>query len=187
MSDPDEFELKLKVWARIQDGTASPEDHSLAVSWGEQSRADYFATASLHDQWMMQHGEGILKCWPFPANQHTNSDYPLEQILLFAVMYGKSEIENGCLDQFFGNHTGDFAPETADGLELLGARAASKIIRQAMLLFGDSFPRERMTRQEMLPALALELSSLSDAFFVALPSEKEFGNACDELLKRSLT
>ena len=111
MSDPGEFELKLKVWARIQDGTASPEEHSLAMSWGEQSRADYFATASLHHKWMMQHGEEILKCWPFPANQNANADYPLEQILLFAVKYGKSDIENGCLDQFFGNHTGDFAPE----------------------------------------------------------------------------
>ena len=126
VSDNEESRLKREVWARIQSGTASPEDHALALALGEQYRLDSLNSASPLEKWMMTVGEEIMNAWPFPAIVSSNELFSYEHILLFAVLYGKSDIENGLLRQFFENHTGDFAPETADGLAMVNATAASR-------------------------------------------------------------
>ncbi len=43
---------------------------------------------------MMERGEEILESWPFPLTS-SQSDCPREQILLFATLYGSSDIQNG--------------------------------------------------------------------------------------------
>ena len=185
MRDGEEFEQKLAVLARIQNGSASPADHALAMAWGEQYRLDSLNSASPLDKWMMTVGGEIMGAWPFPATEGSNEKFTYEQILLFAVLYGKSDIENGLLEQFFGNHTGDFAPETADGLEMVKALATSVVIREAMALFGNSYPRDRTARCEMVPALRNELAELSNSFFNSLPPEADFTAACEELMLKS--
>ncbi|MFN7844392.1 MAG: DUF4375 domain-containing protein [Pirellula sp.] len=185
MSENHDFNFKLAVWDRIEKGTATQEDHNLAFKWGEEHLAGSRKRATPLDKWMTQRGEEILEAWPFPVSS-SRSDFPREQIILFAIMYGYSDIANGGLEQFFGNNTGGFAPETTEGLELIGAAPASRILRQAMSLFGTPYPREQSTRVEMLPSLTARLFTLSDLFFESFPSDEQFASACEELLANSM-
>ncbi len=185
MNEIHDINFKLAVWDRIEKGTATQVDHDLALRWSEEHVTESREEASPLDEWMMQRGEEILQAWPFPLSS-SGSAFPKEQILLFAIMYGNSDIVNGGLEQFFGNYTGGFAPETADGLELIGATAASKVLRQAMLLFGTPYPREQATRGELLPTLSAQLSTLSDIYFESFPQDDDFDSACEELLSKSM-
>ncbi len=185
MSENHDFKFKLAVWDRIQKGTATKEDHDLAFKWADEHIAKSRENASPHDKWMMERGEEVLRAWPFPLAS-SKSDFPNEQILLFAIMYGNSDICNGGLEQFFGNHTGGFAPETAEGLELINFTSASQVLRKAMSLFGSPYPRDQMSRREMLPSLTVQLSALTDLYYESFPSNDAFNAACEKLLAKSM-
>lgn len=185
MRDREEFEQKLALWTRIQDGTASPEDHGLAMAWGDQHRIDALKNAGPIDKWMMTTGVKLMQAWPFPAIEGKSAQFTYEQILLFAILYGKSDIENGGLQQFFGNHTGDCALETVQGLESVKAFEASRVLRDAMSLFGAPYPRERTRRCDKLPSLLNELAVLTDSFYDSLPPKKDFDAACEYLLQNA--
>lgn len=185
MSENHDFKFKLAVWDRIQKGTATKEDHDLAFKWADEHIAKSRENASPRDKWMMEQGEEILCAWPFPL-ESSKSDFPNEQILLFAIMYGNSDICNGGLEQFFGNHTGGFAPETTEGLELINFTSASQVLRKAMSLFGFPYPRDQMSRREMLPSLTGQLSALTDLYYESFPSNDAFDAACEKLLAKSM-
>jgi hypothetical protein len=185
LSENHDFIFKLAVWERIQKGTATEEDHDLAFKWAEEHIAKSRENASPHIKWMVERGEEILDEWPFPLAS-SKSQFPDEQILLFAIMYGNSDISNGGLEQFFGNHTGGFAPETAEGLELINATFASQVLREAISLFGSPYPRDQMSRKEMLPPLTAQLSALTDLYYESFPSDDDFASACEELLVKSM-
>lgn len=185
MSETHDFKFKLAVWDRIQKGTATKEDHDLAFRWADEHFAKSRENASLHDEWMTEQGEEILRAWPFPLAS-SNSDFPDEQILLFAIMYGNSDICNGGLEQFFGNHTGGFAPETAEGLELINFPSPSQVLRKAMSLFGSHYPREQISRRELLPSITGQLSTLTDSYHESFPSNDDFDAACEKLLAKSM-
>lgn len=182
MSDYDEFRRRLDVWNRIQNGTASAEDHALAMAWGEEHRLNSLASASPLENWMMTTGTSIMEAWPFPIVELPNCGFSGEQILLFALLYGKSDIENGGFEQFFGNETGNFANETALGFAAINLIDISRLMRTAMALFGHEYPCERERRIAMLPKLHDELDRLSNDFFALLPSADEFEVKCSNLL-----
>jgi hypothetical protein len=70
-----------------------------------------------------------------------------EQVL-FASHWAQSEILNGGLGQFFSNSTGVLAPEAAEALIKLGMPISAQAIKNAMLFFGEPYPRGRSLREE---------------------------------------
>jgi len=71
-----------------------------------------------------------------------------KQKALFATHWAQSEIMNGGLGQFFSNRTGVLAPEAVNGFNSLGMPQCSEILKSAMKFFGDTYPRDRSTREE---------------------------------------
>lgn len=53
---------------------------------------------------------------------------------------------NGGLHQFFYNPTGVLAPEAIAGLEAIGASKAAAVVREAVTMLGQTYPRGREKR-----------------------------------------
>lgn len=70
--------------------------------------------------------------------------------VLFAAHWAQSEILNGGLGQFFSNSTGVLAPEAVEAFNKLGMPISAQAIRNAMLFFGEPYPRERSIRENAL-------------------------------------
>ena len=93
-------------------------------------------------------------------------------VLFFLAWSYAGQVDNGGHAQFFFNSTGEYTPETADGLVRLGLPEHAELLRQAArLLFGDDVPRDLDERNAKLGALPdsgehdLILESLDDRFF----------------------
>ncbi len=79
---------------------------------------------------------------------------------LYAAHWFISEVMNGGLHQFFYNTTGILAPEAAEGLSCIGANGLTQVLLESMRHFGESYPRDRDLRMELLPDLDDELRFL---------------------------
>lgn len=107
---------------------------------------------------------------------------------LFAAHWCQSEICNGGFDQFFSNSTGVLAPEAVVAFQKIGMLETAALVERAMLLLGDSYPRDRDTREEAIET-AWEASSdqengpfgdMDPLFFTLIKEEcGGFGNAAD--------
>ena len=72
---------------------------------------------------------------------------------LFAAHWCQSEVRNGGLHQFFSNDTGVLAPEAVEAFRLIGLEQCATALARAMQFFGNTYPRERSTREDMLDDL----------------------------------
>jgi hypothetical protein len=70
------------------------------------------------------------------------------------------EVNNGGFDQFFFNSSGNFAHETVDSLEAIGAKKTADLLREAI----DAFPESRVPkdREERGNLMLDEVSPESD-------------------------
>ena len=73
---------------------------------------------------------------------------------LIAVQWCDSEVCNGGFHQFFGNSTGIFAPEAAEGNRAIGLVPIADLIEHCMSLLGEPFPRDRGVRNDRLDQLS---------------------------------
>jgi hypothetical protein len=77
---------------------------------------------------------------------------PEQNVYLVWVLQG--EVNNGGLDQFFGNSSGNCALRTAIALDEIGMSGESKVYKEALALFPDAAPSEdRSTRYDQLEAI----------------------------------
>jgi Domain of unknown function (DUF4375) len=83
---------------------------------------------------------------------------------LFASHWCQSEVCNGGFDQFFYNSTGVLAPEAAAGFQAIGLDDLAALVRQAMDVFGDHYPRNREVRCELLKKVAVIDGEEKDPF-----------------------
>jgi Domain of unknown function (DUF4375) len=74
---------------------------------------------------------------------------------LFASHWCQSEVCNGGFDQFFYNSTGVLAPEAAEGFQAIGLDDLAALVRQAMSVFGDPYPRDREVRCDLLGRISV--------------------------------
>jgi hypothetical protein len=110
---------------------------------------------------------------------------------LFATHWCQSEVCNGGLHQFFWNSTGVLAPEAVEGFLALGLPDCAAILKEAMAVFGPTYPRERSERTEALDQLSTEATAeeelfreLDDRFFDAIgPASERFCHAADEYIR----
>ncbi len=82
----------------------------------------------------------------------------------------EAEINNGGFDQFYSNSAGDFAIETVNALEEIGAAHTAEIVGRVNALF-DSVtpPRDREEREEALEGIRVDheddLEELDNVFY----------------------
>ncbi len=62
----------------------------------------------------------------------------------------ESEVNNGGFSQFFYNSSGDFANETLNSLNAIGAVQTASIYKKALLALGSVLPKDRDKREELL-------------------------------------
>ena len=81
---------------------------------------------------------------------------PMASQHLYATHWTQSEVQNGGLGKFFDNPTGVLAPEAVEGFRALGMPQTAATLVDAMKLFGDPYPRERKTRENVTPSTTIE-------------------------------
>jgi len=127
------------------------------------------------------HWDVLCKSWDRGAEAFITEmqKVPLKVQHLFPAHWCESEVCNGGFHQFFYNSTGILAPEAAHGYAAIGANELSTIVREAMLYFGPSYPRELADRRALLPnqpgrkrELRDPFSTLDSRFYEWLESER---------------
>ena len=66
------------------------------------------------------------------------------------------EVDNGGIEQFFANSSGDDASETATALRTLGLEGQAATVSQGMAMFGVRFPQSQKTRRALERELGLD-------------------------------
>lgn len=89
---------------------------------------------------------------------------PEVQRNLLAAHWCQSEVMNGGFWQFFFNSTGVLAPEAARAFEAIGLPRLGALVRGAMALFGDEYPRDRAARRRRLEE-PIFLREMDEEFF----------------------
>jgi hypothetical protein len=77
-------------------------------------------------------------------------DYPDWVSDLLALHWFLSEVLNGGLSQFFLNSTGVLAPEVVIAFNRLGQTEGAAIVQEAINFFGETYPRDREKRNEII-------------------------------------
>lgn len=70
--------------------------------------------------------------------------------VFYLVVQLEGEVNNGGFSQFFYNNSGDFANETPDALQKIGADKTADICSRALAAFGGTVPEDRNERESML-------------------------------------
>jgi hypothetical protein len=87
------------------------------------------------------------------------------------------EINNGGLNQFFFNSSGDFTHETINSLEKIGANKTAGLLKKAIEPFPSSIvPKDRAERQKIIE----EIENTADPVWKTL--DKEFYKGEDDLI-----
>lgn len=103
-----------------------------------------------HSRWMLINDVQPFDCWTDSGYDSSLSDLPRDIQILAATTYGKSDIDNGGFHQFFSNGTGTFAPEMIEWFERSELHEAAKILKDAIAVFGEEFPRSQRARNDFL-------------------------------------
>ncbi len=97
---------------------------------------------------------------------------------LFAAHWCQSEVRNGGLLQFFCNSSGVLAPEAIIAFRAIGMPKLAAVLEEAVVWFGESYPRDRNDRENILWANESEdekesnpFETLDDKFFELHQSE----------------
>jgi hypothetical protein len=76
------------------------------------------------------------------------------QRILLIVENLEGEVNNGGFDQFYFNSSGDYANETVDALNKIGANKTAEIVKKANDEFPNGVvPKNREKRQDVLDSL----------------------------------
>jgi uncharacterized protein DUF4375 len=79
----------------------------------------------------------------------------------------EAEVNNGGFHQYYFNSAGDFALDTAEALDAIGAPHTAQIVRDANSVFPDGPPRDRDARQSALAAISEDAFAEYDDAFLA--------------------
>jgi Domain of unknown function (DUF4375) len=104
------------------------------------NRSFYSRWIFIHEAW------SCFDCWSDNGYDTTISPVPRDIQILCATDYGKEDIDNGGFHQFFHNGTGTFAPEMVEWFDRSGLDETAAVLREAIAVFGDEFPRSQDVR-----------------------------------------
>lgn len=86
------------------------------------------------------------------------------QKILFPTHWFYSEVGTDGFHGFFNLYTGMFAPEAVLGFKTFGLNDIVDVIEEAMSFFGNPYPRETETREELLDLFEEENDGIWDPF-----------------------
>ncbi|MGV3484242.1 MAG: DMP19 family protein [Planctomycetaceae bacterium] len=155
------YSQEQRLLSRIQGAPAGPERHSL-IDQLEDAPVHY---RTFYERWLFVHEVVPWDCWSDEGYDPSKSTFPRDVQILAAADYGKADIDNGGLHQFFGNSTGRFAPEMVEWLERSGLTDAAIVLREAMQVFGEEFPRSQSSRQQVLAKFEAPTREEGDPFY----------------------
>jgi hypothetical protein len=168
-----------RLLGAIQKTPPGPERDAL-IEELEQAPVHY---RTFYDRWLFVHNVSpYWDCWSDAGYDPTQSKFPRDIQLLAATNYGKSDIDNGGLHQFFGNGTGTFAPEMQEWFERAGLSESGAVIAEAMTIFGPDFQRSHQLRRDFLDQFREEsrwqpreeydpFIALDSRFYAATPND----------------
>ncbi len=90
---------------------------------------------------------------------------PVQQVI-YSSHYLAAEVYNGGFHQYFHNNTGLNAPEAVESFRELGLNDVADLVKEAMLVFGPEFPRDRELRQAFLDAIPGDEPAEWNPFFL---------------------
>ena len=88
----------------------------------EYNRSFYSRWIFIHEAW------SCFDCWSDKGYDATIS--PVPATFTCATDYGKEDIDNGGLHQFFHNGTGTFAPEMVEWFERSGLNKSAAVLQE---------------------------------------------------------
>lgn len=109
---------------------------------------------------------------PFAAVEQALRGLTEPQRTLLVISAFNGEFENGGVDQFFYNSEGAIAPEVADALAAIGLERQADLLKRAIAMFKQPYPRDTEQRREAYfhdhdaaNDWDRQLSELTDAFY----------------------
>jgi hypothetical protein len=179
----DELQLIEQIWT-----AASAEERSRLISQLDEHPVVIYP---FHSRWLLINNIHPWHCWTDDGYNPSFSDCPRDIQLLAATSYGKADICNGGFHQFFSNHTGGFAPEMIEWFERAGLTETASVVREAIAVFGQAFPRSQHVRGERLAAFegatredCDPFYQMDDRFYASLPRDEHvFDAAADRWLR----
>ena len=72
---------------------------------------------------------------------------------LYITQILEGEVNNGGFSQFFSNSSGDLSNEIVDAFQAIGALRTAEICKEALSIFPDEIPIDRMQREDLLSSL----------------------------------
>lgn len=126
---------------------ASPEEKTRLINKLEDLPVKVHSFSS---RWMGIHAVRSPGAWDDEGFDHRRTQTPRDIELLAGVSYGVSDIYNGGLHQFFINGTGGMAPEMVEWFERADLQKSAAILKEAMAVFGEAYPRSQEARNNFL-------------------------------------
>jgi N-acetylmuramoyl-L-alanine amidase len=179
---------EYRLIERISSGDITPEERLRLIA---DLDALPVGTYALHHRWLLINNVNPFESWDAQGFHPERSRWPRDVQLLWATSYGKADIENGGFHQFFGNGTGTFAPEMQECLERMGLHESADLVKRAMLVFGQPYPRSQEARRQFLeriPGNRREeydpFQALDEPFYASLKAGGlSFGARADKWLR----
>lgn len=99
------------------------------------------------------------------AYERSLEQFSRAQRLVFAVLWYRSEVNNGGHQQFYSNSTGIVWRDSLEGFQELGVSRAANIVRISAERMGGSPSLDRQERNEQLNSHEPEFNDLDGAFY----------------------
>jgi hypothetical protein len=111
------------------------------------------------------------------AYNRSLSQFSRPQRHVFAIMWYRSEVDNGGHDQFFSNSTGIVWQDALNGFRSMNADDFAAVLESAASRFPDMPSFDRETRQQQMAGLTNDFAEEDDRFY-----DLDNGAMIDELL-----
>lgn len=118
---------------------------------GERLRIDQILALNNSTEMIIELSYGIAD----KIHRHGFDNLSHPEKVLNHVYWLESEVNNGGLEQFFSNSSGDYALDTPAALDEIGAHHTAELVRKAIRFFPGGAPsRDRQQRVEQLHSIS---------------------------------
>jgi hypothetical protein len=148
-----DFIMGIFNWLRRRDQKASNQSSGKALS------VDQILQLENYTEMLIALSNGIYE----KINRSGFESLSYAEKVLYHVYWLEAEVNNGGFDQYFFNTSGNYALDTPESLEEIGAHHTAQILRDAISIFpGGPPPRTRDDRDELYGMVTDEIKKKWD-------------------------